>query len=303
LALRFLREVLPKDFNGSEGKVLPRLLKRFGWEELAGALRDFLDQQKPQDHLARLHAVVAVCEPVCRVSPPAGPSRAALANALARVIERWDAVPASAWYRQDEKRASVVEQGFRSFAALSPRDHLDAFVRHVLTDARHYGLREAIIPAVQAIFGWVAEIAVAQPAANRILEHCLTELRDATAQPVLPPKDWQRDAALACKCADCRALAEFLRDPERHEGRFPLRKERRQHLHRQIDQHGLDCTHVTDRRGSPQTLVCTKTQASFERRQEQYESDKKLLKQLEAFVGGKKHATAKESPERRKSKA
>jgi hypothetical protein len=43
-----------------------------------------------------------------------------------------------------------------------------------------------------------------------------------------------------------------------------VRKERRQHLHQIIDRHGCDLTHITDRRGSPQTLVCTKTTASYE---------------------------------------
>ncbi len=78
-------------------------------------------------------------------------------------------------------------------------------------------------------------------------------------------------------------LSRFLSDPAQQVGRFPLRKDRRQHLHQQIDRHRLDLTHVTERVGSPQTLVCTKTQASYERRQKQYEVDQKLLAELEAL--------------------
>ena len=59
------------------------------------------------------------------------------------------------------------------------------------------------------------------------------------------------------------ALKRFLRDPEQRVGRFPIRKERRQHLHQQIDTHRCDLTHVTepqvDRR---KPFVCTKTQGS-----------------------------------------
>jgi hypothetical protein len=67
--------------------------------------------------------------------------------------------------------------------------------------------------------------------------------------------------------------------------RFPLRKDRRQHLHQQIDAQRLDLTHVTERTGSPQTLVCTKTQASYERRLAQYEVDRSLLGEFEQLTG------------------
>jgi hypothetical protein len=63
-----------------------------------------------------------------------------------------------------------------------------------------------------------------------------------------------------------------------------MNKQRRQHLHRQIDQHGCDCTHVTERKGSPQTLVCTKTQNSYERSRKQFEVDQVVLAELEKLV-------------------
>ena len=39
-------------------------------------------------------------------------------------------------------------------------------------------------------------------------------------------------------------------------------------------------THVTERAGSPQTLVCTKTQSSYERSRKQYE----VVADVEAFL-------------------
>src|SRR5262249_49850893 len=98
---------------------------------------------------------------------------------------------------------------------------------------------------------------------------------------------------------DCRMLSRFLRDPEQRVGRFPLRKERRRHLHQQIDQHQCDCTHVTERKGSPQTLVCTKTQASYERRKKQFAVDTKLLAELEALAAVEPRAAVRRSPGRR----
>jgi len=44
-------------------------------------------------------------------------------------------------------------------------------------------------------------------------------------------------------------------------------------LHGTITQHDLDMTHVTERKGSPQTLVCTKTRRTYQRHCAQYRAD------------------------------
>ena len=96
------------------------------------------------------------------------------------------------------------------------------------------------------------------------LRFCRGELESRVAAEPQKPTDYRRAANLSCKCKDCQALAKFLADPEKPQARFPMAKARRQHLHRVIDGHRCDCTHVTERRGNPLTLVCTKTTASYE---------------------------------------
>jgi hypothetical protein len=306
LVQRFIRDVLPKDFDGTEGKALLRLFQRFGWESFAIPIQDFLAHPKPTDHFTRLDQIVSICEALCCDSPALTQERrvfcASLADPLVQVVERWDAAPTVAWYRQMENRAGVVAGVVRIFATIPAPEHLDRFITHVLKHQRDYGLREVLIPDVKAIDQWIAKVPAAQPAASRLLEHCLAALRAATAQPVTPPKDWARDAEMSCKCEDCRALVHFLRDPAQRVGRFPLRKERRQHLHQQIDKHRLDLTHVTERQGSPQTLVCTKTQASYELRLKQFEIDQKLLADVEAIASRERPSAVRRAPAPRKSK-
>jgi hypothetical protein len=300
----FLRDVLPKDFDGSEGKALLQLCQRFGWAPFAAELRQVIDQQKPGDYFTELPQLVALCEPLCCAPPALTEERRAvcvdLADALAKAIERWDKKPASAWYGRDTPRAGVVASGVRIFAALSAQEPLDWFLTHVLADRRHYDLHQVLIPDVKAIYQWLAKVAAAQPAAIRLREHCVTELRAATAQPIEPPIDWKRDAKVGCDCEDCRALSRFLRDPTQRVGRFPIRKERRQHLHQQIESHQCDCAHVTERKGSPQTLVCTKTQGSYERRLNQYHTDQQLLADLESLSAGER-PVAKRRPRGRRT--
>ena len=73
-----------------------------------------------------------------------------------------------------------------------------------------------------------------------------------------PPKDWKQ-AMVSCGCQDCRSLNQFLANPTEKVGRFSVNKNRRDHLHSMLRNSG--CTDETERRGSPQTLVVTKTRA------------------------------------------
>jgi hypothetical protein len=103
--------------------------------------------------------------------------------------------------------------------------------------------------------------------------HAAEFLLARSEQPPAPPTDWRQAVTLSCKCEDCRGLRKFAADPQAREARFRVRQDRRQHLHRQIERDGLDMTHVTERKGSPRTLVCTKTRRTHQRRCEQHQAD------------------------------
>ena len=77
-----------------------------------------------------------------------------------------------------------------------------------------------------------------------------------------------------------RGCAPSCRDPENQVGRFSVRKDRRKHLHRTIDGYELDIDHVTERRGSPYTLVCTKNRDGHRRRLREYAEDLRWMDSL-----------------------
>lgn len=323
LAKRFLCDVFPESFNGSEGKALHGLCQRIGWKTLAPAVQEFLSKQKPTNYFAHLNQIVTICEHLCCDPPTLSKERRAacvsIADELMKVVERWDKVPPNRWddlYHADEfgkdhddvdedendepasephddkgeaqallrrgnKRTGIVASMVRMLSAIGANKHLTNFLAHALANTRHYDLRAVLVLDVKELYAQTLRTVQARRSAARFLQHCLTELRAATAQEPTPPKDWKREAKLGCRCEDCIALSRFLRDPAERVGRFPMSKQRRQHLHRQIDEHRCDVTHVTERRGSPQTLVCTKTQPSYEREHKQYKVDRKLLAELE----------------------
>ncbi len=116
--------------------------------------------------------------------------------------------------------------------------------------------------------------------------HAARFLLDRSEQPPERPKDWRQDVTVGCSCPDCRELKRFARDPEERIHRFAVRKDRRRHLHDAIKQGDFDMTHVTEHKGSPHTLVCTKTRRGFERRLAQYRND---LAAMAALVGMPPH--------------
>ena len=101
-----------------------------------------------------------------------------------------------------------------------------------------------------------------------------------SATPPEEPTDWTIAADIACNCDLCTQLKAFCANPVAEVQRFPVRKELRKHLHRQIDTNRLDIDHVTERRGSPYTLVCTKNRASHQRRLKEYAEDVSWMRAL-----------------------
>ncbi|MCU0875047.1 MAG: hypothetical protein MUE50_22170, partial [Pirellulaceae bacterium] len=289
LAVRFVRDILPDHCTGSEGPALVRVVQRLGWADFADPLRQVFARQAPDQSDRKLTAPVAMFEALCCSPPKMTDERraicAALADDLEQAFDRYDHPPRQAWWTSNDPRTGIVERVFRALAAIGDAARLERFVSRVLADPQRYGLHAVLVPAVKALPADVAEHPCAQAAWDRLRDHCLAELRARTATKPQPPADWAREATIDCRCADCRELVAFLKNPNEQVHRFPRRKDLRQHLHGKIDHHQCDLTHVTVRVGSPQTLVCTKTQASYERRLAQFNVDTQLLGELESLSG------------------
>ncbi|RYP56457.1 hypothetical protein DL771_011776 [Monosporascus sp. 5C6A] len=99
-----------------------------------------------------------------------------------------------------------------------------------------------------------------------------------------PPKGDHGSQQVSCRCGDCFELNRFLADARQTKGRFPMGKKRRQHLHDQLDSHDIDCTHETERRGNPQTLIVTKTTKKWDAAIAQWKERRAQAEiQLDAF--------------------
>jgi uncharacterized protein YbgA (DUF1722 family) len=63
-------------------------------------------------------------------------------------------------------------------------------------------------------------------------------------------------------------------------GRIAAREDARQHLADVIHQYQCDVKHALERKGTPYSLVLTKTTGSFKRAVKRFDTDRKLLNEL-----------------------
>lgn len=121
---------------------------------------------------------------------------------------------------------------------------------------------------------------------RHLWHHAATMLLARSEHPPEAPKDWRQQGTIRCTCGDCRELQTFMLDPVERTHRFRLRKDRRRHLHEQIQRDGLDMTHETERRGSPHTLVCTKTRRTYVRQRAEHKADVTAMATLLRIIDG-----------------
>lgn len=179
-------------------------------------------------------------------------------------------------------RAMVAEL-LDSLTALDAMSLCEAASAAIVASPTVFDPRTVLVPALESLRRREGD-RIQNPDLIRLWQHAADFLLARSEFPPEPPDDWWQEVTISCSCGDCRELQAFARAPEEQVHRFRVRKDRRQHLHRTIDGHRLDMTHVTERKGSPQTLVCTKTLRTFDKKCEQHRADLAALDRLSELV-------------------
>src|SRR5262249_830635 len=198
-----------------------------------------------------------------------------LAQQMVSAAERWDPKRAKQnWQARVVNRSELLPPLTQALLALDESVLLERLVTYVLESPKEFDLTTVQVPALVSLQAWLKRnVKHPSPALHRWLTAIVEELERRKAHPPQEPVDWRRESATRCDCADCKELSRFLKDPKAETLRLPLAEPRRRHLHQVIDGRKLDTTHVTERRGRPYTLVCTKTKASYERALQAYHLD------------------------------
>jgi hypothetical protein len=181
------------------------------------------------------------------------------------------------WQRQRIDADFVVDIA----SALSRIDAklADAAVGHLLAWPNTYGVDDVILPAVRQLTHKSGTRALA--AVPRLSAACVEYLRGRVALALEAPGDWSRARASGCACDCCGELSQFLVNPSQRIWAFKAGESDRRHVEETIRRERCDVDRATDKRGRPYSLVCTKNQASHDRRAEQRKQDLKDLQLLQ----------------------
>lgn len=189
------------------------------------------------------------------------------------------------WGNLEMDRSALVVALVQAMLAIEAENTLQQLIDYILRRDDQYPLSSVHLEAIFVLESRLLKINKPSLAIQHWLSVCRSRLEDCTVEVPQKPQNYRRAQNLSCRCADCLKLSEFLANPEQSELRLPLRKDRRQHLHNIIDSCHCDLTHVTEHRGSPHTLICTKTTASYERSCQRHDHNLLNLSKIRVLEG------------------
>jgi hypothetical protein len=281
----YLRDVMTKDASADPGKSLVGVLQKHGWGTFQQELEVLFKSATAEtvERSVRLLEHVASAKP--RKKGGWAELCAALAGATLRALEGIDQENPSFDYRARQvNRAEVLAGLARSLLVTEQSALLSRVVAHTLARQEEYPLTSAHVSALTALEPWLRKnVKKPCPGLSHWIASCCGQLESLTARAPRAPTDFRRPAVISCKCEDCGELRRFLDDPHEQVHRFPVREDRRRHLHHIIDRHHCDLDHKTERRGSPYTLVCTKNTRSYQERVKKFHQDQEHLAALRSI--------------------
>lgn len=282
LVKTFLGNVLPADDAPVLTRNIVALCRPHGWKEFETEFVQLFGKTV-QKTFARN---VKLLEDLCG-EKPGGQQRLSLcrksAAAMFEAMQPWIVnmkFDTSRQWKMD--MTEILVSLFKAWLSVCPRGETEVLIKHVVGNPGVYPRTQVQVPALIKLAAWMKKKPVRSfESLKSWWEHGVHELEGVTALAPAAPRDWRQAVKLSCTCRDCQTLSVFLQDPDLKEARLRINKERRRHLHDRIDHHGLDLMHVTERSGSPQTLVCTKTRATYEKQVRQYKVDLEHLANLQ----------------------
>lgn len=285
----FLTKLAEQDETLPLNSFVVAACREFGWTAFAQELKQLITSQ-PHEHwqtkisLRDIEWLAAFC-----CDPSADPARTILAGELCDIAVKRFCVPSPqqpVYYPSRHRRAaSIAEKSLplllQALAASGRDEDLSHVIRFVQELPDEFSLDDCQVPALKLLIPWSRQrFGSIHPPFRSWLEAVRNQLERATAKEPTPPADWARPADVDCKCQYCAQLKAFLADDAHEVGRIAAREDMRQHLIDVIGRHQCDVKHALERKGSPHSLVLTKTTGSFDRAVKRFEADRRLLSAL-----------------------
>ena len=280
---RFLREVTTASYDGSENAALLAAINVLGDAKAATVFSALVSARMPHYPSGCAELLLALSGTPSHRFPDVA---AAVVNGLDRIgLSDSETGASDGEPEEDEEKCPLdpkfLENLLRALQHFNGGVLCSAAAEEIVSRPEIFNPVTLVVPAVEGICAGRRQKSVLLEDAIRHLWTSAAEfLLRRSETPPEPPSGWRLDVEIKCRCADCLSLQAFARDAAALVYRFRVNKQRRSHLHGIIDRHRLDMTHVTERVGSPQTLVCTKDRRTFDRRMKQYREEITAMRRL-----------------------
>jgi hypothetical protein len=143
-----------------------------------------------------------------------------------------------------------------------------------------------LIPLLKQLYERVPSIAQREEFI-KLAKKCITTLEKRITTARARPDNWSVLAEYDCKCADCKPVAIFLKNPTEREYRYKALQKNRRHIEDKLGYRFSGLLKLaTDTRGSPQTLVVTKVGKESEAAKNSADKDEVTIAVLKSLLDG-----------------
>ncbi len=285
----FLTQLAEHDPSSRLSSFVVAACREFGWSAFAQELNRLISSPpnmrgRQEIPFRDVEWLSAFC-----CDKTADSDKSALAHELcALAMERFcePRPPRPTYYSPHQRRETSVSETslpllLKALAASGRDEGLSQVINFVQESPDEFSLDDCQVPCLKSLIPWSQkQFGLVHPQLVSWLVSVRQKLESATTRHPVPPTDWTRPAELACQCQYCAQLKALLADPANEVGRIPAREDMRQHLISIINRHQCDVNYALERKGSPYSLVLTKTSGSFERAVKRFEANRRLLSAL-----------------------
>ena len=286
----FLGSALVRDVSADPGPSVAVVGRKYGWPAFQPQLVSVMKETNTESLGRNVRLLESICTARPRKMEGWGELGAALAGELISAIEALDRKRPTAGFSEEDcypqkaDRAGVLAGLVRSLIATGRSELMSRLLDHAFATPKRYPLTGVHVEVIVGLRPWLKKhVKVRFTALTKWLASVREQLEALTAREPQEPADFRRAAPLTCKCADCAALKQFLKDPRESARRFRANESRRRHLEHEVRRHKCDLDLVTERGGSPHTLVCIKNNASYRVRLKRYHEAQQHLATVKAI--------------------
>ncbi len=281
LTQEFLRVVVPKDNSIQLTAPFLHYCRNQGLAHFSEGFKQLFRNTAPDTLDRNVRLFVLLCSEEFQLKKEFSTLRAEVVQELVAALKSIDKQKDD-WQSSKINRLKILNDMIPVLVTTEELEGLASLVSYTLAAPQRYAPR--LLASLQCqLKDWLIQHSRVPCAISNWLDASVSFLQMETALEPQKPNDFKRTANIACRCNDCRELIDFLKSPTQSVYRFKVRKERRAHLHRIIDSKGCDVNHVTERKGSPQTLICTKNTNSYQRSLKQYLEDRENLAVIQSL--------------------